>query len=485
MMLLRLLHFLLFASAVICTNWSIPPPHLPQQWPPYDATMWAGLNQSLSSGAQTATIAFANFAWATGDLCADTFLPPGKVADIYGFQYVRDGTADGLGHNSGFANVVSAIVLNNLTSSQLDILKSLADAEVDLLNATVLSRQPFQYAMRRYLGDPTLQLDMTKVIEAMAHIYDLDANLTLLRGEYYGQVFRTLTQAQIDYWETFYDYNIWTFPNSQELIDNIHVILQGLDNSKSVEVQTFATDLFVQATQPLYADVYWAPERVSDFWGAFYLKDISVVGVANYTIDENATKDGGELFMDVAGADAKTMIKGITALETPYLYDWVTVRTIVATELRKYHTHNNINQSLVRDYMHLHGMYDGIISYYYAVNFTSITRALTSEQMATLQANRSPAWNVTICALQDGAFFFAEETLSTAYIGDPPLDLFISESSSSAGTPQTSYSSVYSTGVGDSSTSVGDSSNGAEDSSYGAGDSSLNHVNSTDRKSVV
>lgn len=78
-----------------CTNWSIPPPHLPQQWPPYDATMWAGLNQSLSSGAQTATIAFANFAWATGDLCADTFLPPGKVADIYGFQYVRDGTADG------------------------------------------------------------------------------------------------------------------------------------------------------------------------------------------------------------------------------------------------------------------------------------------------------------------------------------------------------------------------------------------------------
>lgn len=140
----------------------------------------------------------------------------------------------------------------------------------------------------------------------------------------------------------------------------IHVILQGLGNSKSVEVQTFATDLFVQATQPLYADVYWAPERVSDFWGAFYLKDISVVGVANYTIDENATKDGGELFMDVAGADAKTMIKGITALETPYLYDWVTVRTMypsflllniiclrVATELRKYHTHNNINQSLV------------------------------------------------------------------------------------------------------------------------------------------
>lgn len=46
--------------------------------------------------------------------------------------------------------------------------------------------------------------------------------------------------------------------------------------------------------------------------------------------------------------------------------------------------------------MHLHGMYDGIISYYYAVNFTSITRALTSEQMATLQANRSPAWNVTV-----------------------------------------------------------------------------------------
>lgn len=59
------------------------------------------------------------------------------------------------------------------------------------------------------------------VSQLIADIYDLDANLTLLRGEYYGQVFRTLTQAQIDYWETFYDYNIWTFPNSQELIDNV------------------------------------------------------------------------------------------------------------------------------------------------------------------------------------------------------------------------------------------------------------------------
>jgi len=29
----------------------------------------------------------------TGSFCAQTFYPPGKVADFFGFQYLRDGSA--------------------------------------------------------------------------------------------------------------------------------------------------------------------------------------------------------------------------------------------------------------------------------------------------------------------------------------------------------------------------------------------------------
>ncbi|KAH3760588.1 periplasmic heavy metal sensor [Pelomyxa schiedti] len=319
---------------------------------------------------------------------------------------------------------ISAIVLNNLTTTQLGWLKELANLEVSYLNDTVISRQPFQGALRSYLENPSLGLDYEKVIEYAAKMWDSDANLTLLRGEYYGKVIRDLSPVQIAYWNTWYNYTIWTFPNINVLMDNIHTILNGLTNDQSVEVQTFADDIFVQVTQPIYGDVYWAPERVSDYFGAFYLKDLGVVGVPNYTISVNATLNGGELFLDVAGPDAKKQINDVTTMETTWLYDWVTVRTMVATELRKWHTHGNINQTYVREYLHLNGMYDGMIAYLYAKAFTDIGLGLNSTQMSSLQANREPPFDITVCYTTGGAFFFAELKFDEPQVGNPPLDLF-------------------------------------------------------------
>ncbi len=87
----------------------------------------------LTASSNLPTIAFAAFAWLTGNLCADTFLPPGKVADIFGFQYVRDSEPGGNGHNSDYAGNVAVLVLNNLTDSQLGILKQLAVDEAQLV----------------------------------------------------------------------------------------------------------------------------------------------------------------------------------------------------------------------------------------------------------------------------------------------------------------------------------------------------------------
>jgi hypothetical protein len=43
--------------------------------------------QTLSDEAQRMTIAFDGLAFVTGSLGADSFLPPGKVADFSGFQF--------------------------------------------------------------------------------------------------------------------------------------------------------------------------------------------------------------------------------------------------------------------------------------------------------------------------------------------------------------------------------------------------------------
>lgn len=54
------------------------------------------LAQTLSDEAQRTTLAFAGLAIMTGNLEAQSFFPPGKVADYTGFQYLRDNDPDSM-----------------------------------------------------------------------------------------------------------------------------------------------------------------------------------------------------------------------------------------------------------------------------------------------------------------------------------------------------------------------------------------------------
>ncbi len=69
------------------------------------------IEDSLSEEAQKKTIAFSGLAFLTGDLCSDTFFPPGKVSDFFGFQYLRDNDSDEMGHNTDFAHTIGLSVL--------------------------------------------------------------------------------------------------------------------------------------------------------------------------------------------------------------------------------------------------------------------------------------------------------------------------------------------------------------------------------------
>ena len=62
------------------------------------------IQQATSERAQLHTIAFDGLAFVTGSFGGDTFFPPGKVADFFGFQYMRDNDSNSLGHNTDFSN---------------------------------------------------------------------------------------------------------------------------------------------------------------------------------------------------------------------------------------------------------------------------------------------------------------------------------------------------------------------------------------------
>lgn len=77
------------------------------------------LAQTLSDQAQRTTLAFDGLAMVTGNLNAQSFFPPGKVADYFGFQYLRDNDPDNMGHNTSFLTRIANNVIYILNSTQL------------------------------------------------------------------------------------------------------------------------------------------------------------------------------------------------------------------------------------------------------------------------------------------------------------------------------------------------------------------------------
>ena len=84
------------------------------------------IEQAVSDRAQLTTIAFSGLAFITGDFGASTFLPPGKVCDYFGFQYMRDIDARQAGHNTSFLTRIANNVLYLLNDAQFAQLKTLA-----------------------------------------------------------------------------------------------------------------------------------------------------------------------------------------------------------------------------------------------------------------------------------------------------------------------------------------------------------------------
>ena len=175
------------------------------------------LQQAMSDKAQLHTIAFSGLAFITGNKTADTFMPPGKIADFFGFQYMRDVDIAGYGHNTTFLTKAANNILTLLNDEQLNEFISLAKKQAPLYINFAYNRDPDMDAFRKELDgklpNESSGLNDKAVAEYLASLYkNFDAPLSYERAVMFGNIACGLTQEQKSILNkyTFNDYNTWT-----------------------------------------------------------------------------------------------------------------------------------------------------------------------------------------------------------------------------------------------------------------------------------
>ena len=123
--------------------------------PPHNGQGGYSIEQACSDRAQLNTIAFDALGFLTGDLCSSTFLPPGKVSDYFGFQYMRDIDTGTGGHNTDFLTRIANNVWLILNRTQKDQFITLAREQAGQIQYLARKRFPLIKAFHRELDGDT------------------------------------------------------------------------------------------------------------------------------------------------------------------------------------------------------------------------------------------------------------------------------------------------------------------------------------------
>ncbi len=345
------------------------------------------IEQAISDKAQGMTIAFDALAFLTGDLGSDSFFPPGKVADFWGFQYLRDNDASQMGHAGDFLTSAALNVLTILTSAQRDQLVALAESQVEDINQYAYNRFVLMDAFRRLsennLPAGTAGLDETAVKAYSANLYRLDGKISFARAQLMGSLINSLDATQRAALNNMVGQGMRTWPDVEEPAD-----IRGLDRDVKVAVMTYAADLFSWYAGSVEADVYFCPERHGTYFGSFYLKDRPAMDDSGYAIPTDMTGNMGEEMLGVLTLDQAQQVTGLVDIQRPYLQEIVDIRQKVSTELRKFKDGGTADQETVLNLMGEYGERDGEIIYNLAVHFVAVGQSLTEAQKAQMMALR-------------------------------------------------------------------------------------------------
>lgn len=346
------------------------------------------IEQATSDKAQGMTISYDALAFMTGDLGSDSFFPPGKVADFWGFQYLRDNDPSEMGHAGDFLTSAAMNTLNNLTADQRAQLVALAESQVDDINEYGYKRFVLMDAFRRLANNDlpagTTGLDKDAVKAYSAELYQLDGQISFERAQLMGSILTNLSTEQKAYFDAMVGKGMLEWNTAQEPED-----IRGLDRDTKVAVMTYAADLFSWYAGSIEADVYFCPERHGTYFGSFYLKDIKAMSDPTYSIPTNLTGDLGELMLTKLTPDQAQLITGLVDVQKPSLEGLVDAREQISIELRKFKDGSAADQSTVMNLMSQYGVYDGEIIYNMAVNFAAVKNSLTPAQQAELDSLRT------------------------------------------------------------------------------------------------
>lgn len=340
------------------------------------------ISQAISDQAQLNTMSFDGLGFITGNTCSDSFLPPGKVADFFGFQHLRDITANGKGHDTDFVTNSANNVLKTLNDSQKAQMLALAKSQGSLVDQFAYNRFPLMVAFRRQLtGDipsGTSGLSKDAVMSYSSDLYALDAQISIQRAKLYASILNSLDSTQKAFLDSMVKggFASWaSLPNQ---------VGQGLSKSESVLMMTYASEMFGWYAGDLEADTYFCPERQADYFGGFYIKDAPAIGNAGYTIGESITGDQGQAFLNVLDSNQKSTVTSVIDTQRNDLSGIVEKRRAISTELRKALTGGTVDETKVMSLAREYGALDGAISYYYATAFAKVYKTLTTDQKASL-----------------------------------------------------------------------------------------------------
>ncbi|HVS50940.1 MAG TPA: hypothetical protein VHD62_01200 [Opitutaceae bacterium] len=347
------------------------------------------IEQATSDRAQLHTIAFDGLAFLTGDFRADTFLPPGKVSDFFGFQYLRDIDTGELGHNTSFLTRIANNTLQILDDDRKAQLAVLGAAQAPQMRELALMRLPLIQAFRQNLEgrlpDGRTSLDRDAVRKYCAQIFELGGKLACERAEVCGRIARSLTDEQKARFAQLKFGDSRTWPDVPESFDRRRVA-----HEVHVAVMTYASEFFSWYAGSIEADTYFCPEGHGTYFGAFYVKDAPAIHQPNYSISTALTGDGGEAFLNALDTSQRAEIASLVDLQRDDLAGIVQTRRAIATELRRFLTGATADLDKVLALSRHYGELDGDLSFFYATHFAAVNRTLTATQRSALAKLREP-----------------------------------------------------------------------------------------------
>jgi hypothetical protein len=386
------------------------------------STAKMNMAQTISDGAQGTTIAFSGLALMTGNLPAQSFYPPGKVADYTGFQFLRDNDPDNMGHNTSFLTRVANNVIYTLSASQLAQLSALAGTQQSQIDQYGYGRYPLMQAFRRLIdgnipsGSNGLNLNAVKA--ASRALYLIDGQISFDRAVLYASIINSLTDTQKAYFDAMKGKGWSSWPDITDA--QVNSKMTGLAQGSKVAVMTYASDIYSWYAGSLEADIYFCPERHGTYYGGFYIKDAPAVGHEGYSIDEQMTATAGAALIDtgkgyVTQTQATTMYN-LVATQKDNLNAIVAVRTQIATLLRTLLNPSTSADTVKAQVLSLSATYgglDGVNNYYYATTFAQVYKSLGTDQKTKLAAMRKSMMSGTYA---DGtAFDFSVATTPFLY----------------------------------------------------------------------